>query len=193
MNKEIPILLNEIAQLQAKVRSLEAQEHQSYLTTDTRFDAKTVEQHKAQRVPTLTYLRHLPIPVHVTGPLVYAMLVPTVFLDICLMIFQSICFRVWKIERVRRNDHIVIDRHHLAYLNAFEKINCVYCGYTNGVYEIAVEIAARTERHWCPIKHAKRTKHPHKHYDDFVAYGDHENWEEHPSRKYVPPKDNSKP
>ena len=31
-------------------------------------------------------------------------------------------------RRVRRSRYFVIDRHHLAYLNGIEKLNCVYCG-----------------------------------------------------------------
>ena len=36
----------------------------------------------------------------------------------------------------------------------------------------ATEIAGRTERYWCPIKHAKRLKQPHSQYGNFVEYLD---------------------
>ena len=35
-----------------------------------------------------------------------------------------------------------------------------------------VEIAARTEQHWCPIKHAHEITAPHSRYEHFLPYGD---------------------
>ena len=46
-----------------------------------------------------------------------------------------------------RGQYIVIDRHRLKYLNAIEKLNCVYCGYGNGVIAYARDIAGRTEQY----------------------------------------------
>lgn len=43
---------------------------------------------------------------------------------------------------MRRGDYIVVDRHHLAYLNVIQKINCVYCGYGNGLIAYARKIIA---------------------------------------------------
>lgn len=56
-------------------------------------------------------------------------------------------------------------------MNAIE-LNCVYCGYANGVLAYVREIAARTEQYWCPIRHAKGVRAPHAHYREFVDYGD---------------------
>ena len=68
----------------------------------------------------------------------------------------------------------MIDRQHLAYLNSIEKLNCVYCGYANGVFAYTREIAGRPEQYWCPIRHAKRVRAPHARYRHFVDYGDAE-------------------
>jgi hypothetical protein len=57
---------------------------------------------------------------------------------------------VYRIPRVRRAEYLVVDRHHLQYLNGIERMNCLYCGYGNGVLAYAVEVAARTEQYWCP-------------------------------------------
>jgi hypothetical protein len=35
-----------------------------------------------------------------------------------------------------------------------------------------VEVAGRTEQHWCPIRHAPRVQHPHDRYQHFLPYGD---------------------
>ena len=34
------------------------------------------------------------------------------------------------------------------------------------------EVAARTEQYWCPIKHARPAPAPHRHYQQFLDYGD---------------------
>lgn len=108
------------------------------------------------------------------APLVYSMVVPIVLLDLWVTLYQHTCFRAFRIPRVRRSDFVVIDRHHLAYLNGIEILNCIYCGYGNGVFAYAREIASRTEQYWCPIKHARRIRDPHQRYLHFLEYGDAE-------------------
>jgi len=120
------------------------------------------------------YLRKAPIAYILSAPVIYGMIVPLVALDLSLTLYQHICFRIYGIPRVRRSDYLVIDRHHLAYLNAIEKFNCAYCGYGNGLIAYAREVAARTEQFWCPIKHARRTLHPHSRVERFFDYGDAE-------------------
>jgi hypothetical protein len=108
----------------------------------------------------------------VTAPLVYSLLVAFVLMDAWISVYQAICFRAWGIRRVRRRDYFAIDRHKLAYLNAIERVNCLYCSYANGVIGYVREIAARTEQYWCPIRHARRLRHAHGRYTHFVPYGD---------------------
>jgi len=51
----------------------------------------------------------------------------------------------------------------------------MYCGYINGVLLYFKEIAGRTEKYWCGIKHKE---HPGfiepKHHKTFLSYGDKE-------------------
>jgi hypothetical protein len=94
------------------------------------------------------------------------------------MAYQAICFPVYKIPKVRRRDYLVFDRHHLAYLNIIEKINCAYCSYANGAIAFMREVAARTEIYWCPIKHARRMLGPHPYYQGFADFGDAEGFRE---------------
>ena len=114
-----------------------------------------------------------PLVILVT-PVIYALIVPIALLDLATMAYQAICFPVYGIPKVRRRDYLVFDRHHLAYLNAIEKINCAYCSYANGVAGFFREVAARTEVYWCPIKHARRVLGPHPHYQGFADFGDAE-------------------
>ena len=106
------------------------------------------------------------------SPVIYSLIVPIVMVDLWVTLYQNICFRAYGIPLVKRPTYILMDRHHLAYLNLIEKINCLYCGYGNGVFAYAREVASRTEQYWCPIKHALRVRDPHKRYAQFLDYGD---------------------
>lgn len=128
--------------------------------------------HLQQRTGIWPYLKDAPVAFILTAPVIYGLIIPLVVLDLALMVFQQICFRVYGIERVCRRDYLVIDRHRLSYLNGIEKLNCIYCGYANQLLEYAREIAGRTEQFWCPIKHTRRTPEPHRHTPNFVDYGD---------------------
>jgi hypothetical protein len=107
-----------------------------------------------------------------TAPVIYSLIVPIALADIWVMAYQAICFPVYKIPKVRRRDYLIFDRHHLAYLNTIEKINCAYCSYCNGAIAFVREVASRTEVYWCPIKHARRILGPHPHYQGFADFGD---------------------
>ena len=83
---------------------------------------------------------------------------------------------LYRLPRVPRRDYIVIDRHHLGYLNALQKLNCVYCGYVTGLIGWTREIASVTEQYWCPIKHFHCVKCAHKRYKNFLNFGDGEGY-----------------
>ena len=68
-----------------------------------------------------------------TAPVIYSVIIPFVLLDLFVSLYQAVCFPVYGIEKVRRRDYIAYDRKHLSYLNGFEKLNCVYCAYGNGL------------------------------------------------------------
>jgi hypothetical protein len=107
-----------------------------------------------------------------TGPVIYCLILPLAILDLCVTVYQATCFPIYRIARARRGDYIVIDRHHLGYLNAFERFHCVFCGYANGLLAYTSEIAARTEQYFCPIKHAHRVLGASARYQRFLAFGD---------------------
>lgn len=107
-----------------------------------------------------------------TAPIIYSIYIPLTLLDLMASIYQTVCFPIYGIEKVNRSDYVVIDRHKLSYLTWLEKLNCVYCGYGNGVLAYVSEIASRTESYWCPIKHEQKVQGPHQRYDSFCEYGD---------------------
>jgi hypothetical protein len=142
------------------------------------FEAEVRRRHREMRVRLSTFLRRTRPLTVITAPVIYAMIVPFALLDLFVTVYQAVCFPAYGIDKVRRADFIRIDRHHLAYLNALQKLNCVYCGYCNGLIGYVQEIAGRTEAYWCPIKHAARVGAHHAYYAQFVDYGDAEGFAE---------------
>jgi len=112
----------------------------------------------------------------VTAPVIWAILLPLLVLDAVTFVFQAVCFPIYGIPKVRRGDYIVLDRQHLVYLNLIEKANCIYCGYANGLLAYVMEMAARVEQYWCPIKHASKLKSMHSRYGEFFDYGNAEDY-----------------
>lgn len=115
----------------------------------------------------------------IAGPIIYLTGVPLVLLDVLLALYQYTVFPLLSIPRVRRSQYIRIDRHKLSYLTVWEKVNCAFCGYANGVIMYAMRIAGETERYWCGIKHRDDpTFTPPPHHKFFLPYGDEEKFKE---------------
>ena len=115
---------------------------------------------------------------YVTTPLIVSCIIPAALLDFWATVYQFICFPAYGIPKVRRRDYVILDRGKLHYLNSIKRLNCAYCGYVNGLLAYVQEIAARTEQHWCPIKHAFRIKTMHSRYKHFLNYGDAKQYRE---------------
>lgn len=143
------------------------------------FEHEVTIRHLAMRKGVLKFWRESQLLNFITAPVIYALVAPLLLLDLSMSLFQLICFPIYGIKKVPRSDFIVIDRHHLAYLNWVEKLNCAYCGYANGVIAYGREIASRMEKRWCPIKHARRVRGVHRRYYEFDDYGDAESYREH--------------
>src|SRR5450432_2213612 len=136
------------------------------------FEEEILRRHRELKTKLSAYLLHAHPMVVVTAPVIYALIVPFALLDLFVTVYQAVCFPVYGIPKVRRGDYLAFDRHHLAYLNALEKLNCAYCSYANGLIAYVREIAGRTEQYWCPIKHARRVIGSHPRYAVFEDYGD---------------------
>lgn len=136
------------------------------------FEHGIVFEHRRLRKSIRGFLARSPIATIITAPVIYSLIVPMLIIDAWASLYQAICFRIYRIPRVSRSRYIMFDRRHLAYLNWIEALNCLYCGYANGVIAYVREIGSRTEQYWCPIKHALRVSDPHRRYYDFLEYGD---------------------
>lgn len=114
------------------------------------------------------FVRHV-----VSVPFIWMMIVPLALFDVCLEVYHRVCFALYGLPYVRRWDYLTADRHRLKYLSVWDKINCLYCGYANGLIMYAQRIAGETEKYWCGIKHQPGTGlivPPH--HRDFIDYGD---------------------
>lgn len=138
------------------------------------FEEEVLRVQRAIKVGLARYIRDANPLIMLVSPVIYSLIVPVVLLDLWVMAYQAICFPIYGIPKVRRRDYLVFDRHHLAYLNSLEKINCAFCSYANGTIAFVREVASRTEVYWCPIKHARRVLGPHPHYQGFADFGDAE-------------------
>lgn len=136
------------------------------------FDSATRLRQKGQARHLFRFVLNASALNILTAPIIWFCLVPALFLDVVVSGYQSICFRVYGIPRVKRADYMIIDHQFLGYLNTVERINCMYCSYVNGLLAYVQEIAGRTEQYWCPIKHARRLRTMHSRYYRFMDYGD---------------------
>ena len=179
MNKRITELSAQIKVLEAELRQeIQKIRIRSYEIREqgVQFTEQALAEHRTRAVHVFQYLRRARLRNVLTVPVIWLCLVPALFLDLVVSLFQAICFPIYGIPKVRRKDHIVIDRHYLAYLNIIEKLNCLYCGYFNGLMAYVTEVAGRTEQYWCPIKHARQLKKAHDRYHRFTEFGDAEGY-----------------
>jgi hypothetical protein len=136
------------------------------------FPEEIRREHTRLRSSLWPYVRNSRFFVALTSPLIYGCIIPFLILDLFVTLYQGFSFPIYGVPKVRRSEYIVFDRGKLCYLNFLERINCAYCSYANGLMAYVVEVAARTEQHWCPIRHAHRIFHSHDRYRYFLPYGD---------------------
>lgn len=169
-------IIEEIQRLQKELLlELQKKEEEFYYKIKGKkvyFEAEAKKYHKSLATKIRTYLHNASFLNILTTPIIWSCLFPALLMDLTVSVYQAVCFRVYGIPRVKRSNYIFIDRHSLSYLNPIEKLNCVYCGYFNGLITYVQEIAARTEQYWCPIKHARKVGAMHSRYHKFFEYGD---------------------
>ena len=136
------------------------------------FSPEEQAHHRRFKTPTWHYLLHSRLFVLLSAPFIYLCVVPFLMLDLFITTYQAVCFPIYGIPKAHRANYLIFDRSKLRYLNGIERVNCRYCSYANGLLAYAVEIVARTEQHWCPIKHSRELLAPHSRYVHFVPYGD---------------------
>jgi hypothetical protein len=175
MNDRIRDLLAQIAALEDELRAtLHEQEERVAFTIHGKrveFEQSVKEAHQRLKTGIFRWLGYRPQNL-ITGPIIYGMIGPLLLLDLCVSLYQTLCFPIYRVARVKRADYFIYDRQQLAYLNVIEKFHCTYCAYANGLLAYASEIVARTEQYFCPIKHARKVLGSHARYQRFLGYGE---------------------
>lgn len=181
MNDRIAQLLAQMTTLEDELRSaVHEQESRMFFQINGKrveFEHSIKAAHRKLKTGFLRWLVTYRPQNLVTGPIIYGMALPLLMLDLFVSFYQWSCFPIYGIAKVKRGDYLVFDRHNLGYLNAIEKFHCTYCEYANGLIAYLGEIVARTERYFCPIKHARKILGTHSHYRYFLAYGDAQDYE----------------
>ncbi len=182
MNSRVRQILDQITTLEEELqRAVEEQrERLRYQVKGTRitFEHTIREAHLKARMGIFHWFLTVRPQNYLTAPIIYGMIVPLVFFDLCISLYQLVCFPIYRVAKVKRGDYIVYDHQHLAYLNVIEKVDCIYCSYAVGLLGYAQEITARTEQYFCPIKHARKVLNAHARYGRFLDYGDATNFHE---------------
>lgn len=176
MNDKIRRILNQITALEDELRAtLHEQEGRLRYQIEGKrieFEHAIKDAHLKLKRGVFRWFLSIPPQNFLTAPIIYGMVVPLALTDLCVSFYQLSCFPVYGIPKVRRSEYIVFDHQHLAYLNIFEKLHCLYCSYASGVLAYAREITARTEQYFCPIKHARKMLSAHRRYAAFLDYGE---------------------
>jgi hypothetical protein len=174
MKQQLDELIARIALLQEEIEEEYRQRREDFEQRRRELAGELLRQQRRYKVNLFRFLRRTRVLVALTAPVIYLGWIPFLLMDLFVTLYQSVCFPVYRIPKVRRSDYIVFDREGLPYLNIIEKFNCFYCSYGNGVAAYTREVAARTEQYWCPIKHARRITAAHDRYPAFFDYGDAE-------------------
>src|SRR5512147_608553 len=128
MTTQLDILMEKLREVQAEIEvELAKRREELRFHLENRrivFEKEVLRLHREIKIGLARYVREANPLVVLTAPVIYSMIVPIVLLDISVMAYQAICFPAYGIPKVSRRAYLVFDRHHLAYLNALEKINC---------------------------------------------------------------------
>ncbi|HEY5227129.1 MAG TPA: hypothetical protein VIJ19_01240 [Opitutaceae bacterium] len=143
-----------------------------YKDIKVHFTEAELDEHRKYKKGGLNYILGSRFLVLASSPVIWMCAIPIILADVMGTLYQSICFPIYGIPKVHRREYVTFDRGRLAYLNIFDKAACEYCAYVNGILAYFTEIAARTEQHWCPIKHSACDQCTHSRYEKFLDYGD---------------------
>jgi len=180
MTAQLDVLINKIKVLEDElIEELQKQQEEFSFEVQKRkihFEKNIILRHKQMAKELVKFIYDSPVKNIISAPVVWSCLIPALILDSIISLYQAICFPIYGIPQVKRQNYIVFDRQYLNYLNLIEKLNCAYCSYFKGLIAFVQEIAARTEQFWCPIKHARRISTLHSRYQKFFSYGDAEGY-----------------
>lgn len=97
---------------------------------------------------------------------IYSMIIPIVILDLWVTFYQWVYFTAMGIPKIKKKQFVVMERWDLNKLTFWQKVNCVYCEYANGILAFAKAVGNQTEIYSCAIRHHHALK-GHEHEKQF--------------------------
>lgn len=85
---------------------------------------------------------------------IYLAFFPLIVCHVLCHLYQAIAFSIYDIPKIHLEDYLILDRGRLKKLNVIQRLNCVYCGYANGVLAWMRATANQTEAYACGVKHS---------------------------------------
>lgn len=180
MNNRIRLIAEQITALENELQEA-IEHHESRLLYQIEgkrvmFEQAVREAHQRVKLGVFRWFLTVRPQNYLTMPVIYGAAIPLLLLDLCVSLYQTLCFPIYRIAKVQRADYIVYDHQHLAYLNIIEKFHCLYCSYAVGLLAYMSEILARTEQYFCPIKHARKMRSVNSRYERFLDFGEADNF-----------------
>lgn len=180
MNNRIRLIAEQITALENELQEA-IEQHESRLLYQIEgkrvmFEQAVREAHQRVKLGVFRWFLTVRPQNYLTMPVIYGAAIPLLLLDLCVSLYQTLCFPIYRIAKVQRADYIVYDHQHLAYLNIIEKFHCLYCSYAVGLLAYMSEILARTEQYFCPIKHAHKVRSVNSRYERFLDFGEADNF-----------------
>lgn len=112
-------------ELLARIRALQEDVEQEYSQHRLVWEAKRRElagdlarQQRRHKVGLFRFLRQSNVLVIITAPVIYSGWIPFLLLDLFVTTYQTLCFPIYRIPKVRRSEYLVFDREDLPYLAA---------------------------------------------------------------------------
>lgn len=114
MPTQLEVLLNKMKELENElVDELQKQQEEfAYEITKRRvyFEENVIIRHKKYAKQLFSYIVDAKINNILSTPFIWAFIVPVALMDLTISLYQAICFPIYGIPKVRRQDYIVFDR-----------------------------------------------------------------------------------
>jgi hypothetical protein len=107
MNSDIAVLIDNIHELEAELAKSRAELRVGLEKGRAFFEEEILRRHRELKTRRSHHILNANPLVILIAPLIYAMIVPLLLLDLCVTIYQVVCFPVYQIQKVSRSDYLV--------------------------------------------------------------------------------------
>jgi len=125
MSTQLEVLLDKMKVLEDElIEELQKQQEEfSYEITKRRvyFEENVIIRHKEYTKQLFNYITDAKLKHILSTPFIWICIVPVALMDITISLYQAICFPIYGIPKVKRQDYIVFDRQYLNYFESYRK------------------------------------------------------------------------